>query len=183
MRTEIRLAGSGGQGLILGGIVLAEAAGIHDGKQVVQTQVYGPESRGGASRTDVIISPDLIDYPKATLPHIVLVMSQEAYAKFGRQVRPDGWLVYDADLVTVDSGAAARSVGLPLTRIARDELGRVIVANMVALGVIADLCGAVTREGLEAAAAERAPKGTVELNLAAIRKGYALAAGAREGRP
>lgn len=181
MRTEIRLAGSGGQGLILGGIVLAEAAGIQDGKQVVQTQVYGPESRGGASRTDVIISPDLIDYPKATLPHIVLVMSQEAYAKFGRQVRPDGWLVYDADLVTVEP-SAAKAVGLPLTRIARDELGRAIVANMVALGVIADLCGAVSREGLEAAATERAPRGTVEINLAAIRKGYALAAGAREGR-
>lgn len=180
MRTEIRLAGNGGQGLILGGIVLAEAAGLHDGKQVVQTQVYGPESRGGASRADVIVATEPIDYPKATSPNLVLFMSQEAYAKFGRQVRPDGLIIYDTELVEVDE-SPVRKVGLPLTRIAREELGRSITANMVALGAIVELSGVVSREGLEAAAAGRAPKGTVEINLAAIRKGYALAAGAREG--
>lgn len=180
MRTEIRLAGNGGQGLILGGIVLAEAAGLHDLKHVVQTQVYGPESRGGASRADVIISSEPIDYPKATVPHVLLVMSQEAFAKFGKGVRPDGILVYDSDLVDVQN-PPARAVGLPLTRVARDEVGRAITANMVALGAIAELSGTVTREGLEAAASERAPKGTSAMNLAAIRRGYALASAAREG--
>ncbi|HYG57111.1 MAG TPA: 2-oxoacid:acceptor oxidoreductase family protein [Symbiobacteriaceae bacterium] len=180
MRTEIRLAGNGGQGLILGGIVLAEAGGLYDGKHVVQTQVYGPESRGGASRADVIISADAIDYPKATVPHVLLIMSQEAYTKFGKQVKPDGVLIYDKDLVEIGDGPG-RPVGISLTQIARDELGRAVFANMVALGAIAELSGAVSRESLEAAVAERAPKGTVEKNLAAVRKGYALAADAREG--
>ncbi|HYF93804.1 MAG TPA: 2-oxoacid:acceptor oxidoreductase family protein [Symbiobacteriaceae bacterium] len=180
MRTEIRLAGNGGQGLILGGIVLAEAAGLHDMKHVVQSQVYGPESRGGASRADVIISSEPVDYPKATVPHVLLIMSQEAYNKFGRGVRPDGILLYDSDLVDVKP-SEVRAVGLPLTRVAREEIGKVITANMIALGAITELSGAVSREALEAAAEKRAPKGTSAMNLAAIRRGYDLASSAREG--
>ncbi len=180
MRREIRLAGNGGQGLILGGIVLAEAAGLYDGKQVVQSQVYGPESRGGASRADVIISEEEIDYPKATVPDYVLIMSQEAYTKFGRQVKPGGLLIYDTDLVEVGP-SPARVLGLPLICVARDEIGRAITANMVAVGALAALAGVVSRPALEEAAARRAPRGTAEMNLAAVRKGYALAAGAREG--
>ncbi|MFZ5825477.1 MAG: 2-oxoacid:acceptor oxidoreductase family protein [Bacillota bacterium] len=180
MRTEIRLAGSGGQGLILGGIVLAEAAGLYDGKHVVQSQVYGPESRGGASRADVIVSEDPVDYPKATTPDVLLVMSQEAYAKFGKQVKAGGLLLYDSDQVEPAAGNA-RAVGLPLTRVAREEIGRTITANMVALGAVAALTGVVSRPALETAAANRAPKGTKEINLAAIRKGYDLAEAVREG--
>lgn len=179
MRREVRLVGTGGQGLILAGIVLAEAAGLYDGKFVVQSQVYGPESRGGASRSDVIVSDRVIDYPKATVPEALLVMSAEAYAKFGNKVKPDGVLVYDSELVDV-TGGPARTIGLPLTRVARDEIGRAIFANMIALGALVELTGITSKEALEAAAAKRAPKGTAEKNLTAIRKGYALAAGARE---
>ncbi|HEY3367351.1 MAG TPA: 2-oxoacid:acceptor oxidoreductase family protein [Symbiobacteriaceae bacterium] len=179
MRREVRLAGTGGQGLILAGIVLAEAAGLYDGKQVVQSQVYGPESRGGASRADVIVSDRAIDYPKATTPEALVVMSAEAYAKFGKQVKPDGVLLYDSELVQVAAGPA-QTFGLPLTRVARDEVGRAITANMIALGALVELTGIVSKEALEAAAARRAPKGTVDINLSAIRKGYALAGAARE---
>lgn len=182
MRTEIRLAGNGGQGVILVGIMLAEAAGVFDGYHVLQSQVYGPESRGGASRADVIIDQEEIDYPKATVPDYLLVMSQEAYVRFGRQVKGDGLLLYDTDMVDAAPGGC-RLVGLPLTRVAREELGRAITANMVALGALAALANVVSRPGLEAAVARRAPRGTAAVNLAALRRGYALGAGAREGRP
>lgn len=182
MRTEIRLAGNGGQGLILAGIVLAEAAGLYDGMQVVQSQVYGPESRGGASRADVIVADTEIDYPKAIAPDVLLVMSQEAYAKFGKNVRAGGLVLYDVDLVDVGQ-STARAIGLPFTRTARDQIGKVITATMVGLGAVAELSGIVTREALETAAAARAPGGTAQLNLTAIRRGYALAAEAQEVYP
>ena len=182
MRTEVRLAGSGGQGLILAGIVLAEAAGLYDGMQVVQSQVYGPESRGGASRADVIVADTEIDYPKAIALDVLLVMSQDAYARFGRQVRAGGLVLYDADLVDVGH-SSPRAIGLPLTRVARDQIGKVITATMVGLGAVVELSGVVSRVALEAAAAARAPGGTAKLNLTAIRQGYTLAAEAQEVCP
>lgn len=179
MRTEVRLAGNGGQGLILAGIILAEAAGLYDGMHVVQSQVYGPESRGGASRADVIVSDMDIDYPKAIAPDVLLVMSQDAYAKFGKQVRASGVILYDQDLVDVGQ-TVVRSIGLPFTRIARDQIGKAITATMIGLGAVVQLSGIVSREALAAAAAGRAPGGTAKLNFAAISQGYELVAEALE---
>ena len=177
-RTEVRLAGNGGQGLVLAGIMLAEAAGLFEGRPVAQTQVYGPESRGGASRTDVIIDRVPIDYPKATAPDALLVMSQDAWRRFGGSVRGGGLILFDADLVHPEVGAERRAVGLPLTAAARDSIGRAIVANVVGLGALAALTGVVSREALEAAVRRRAPRGSADLNALALSTGWELGLGA-----
>ena len=98
-RTEIRLAGEGGQGMILAGIILAEAAAIYDGKKAVQTQSYGPEARGGASRSEVVISDGEIDHPEVLSADVVVALSQAAYNKFAKTVHPDGLLIVDEDQV------------------------------------------------------------------------------------
>jgi 2-oxoglutarate ferredoxin oxidoreductase subunit gamma len=167
-RYEIRLAGSGGQGLILAGIILAEAAGVYDGKFVCQTQSYGPEARGGASKAEVVISDGEIDYPKAIRPDVLLALNQKSLEAYSPDLKPGGLLLVDADLV--EEAHASRVVALPFTRIAR-ELGRVMAANIVALGALAQLTGAVSLPSLEAAVLARVPKGTEDLNRRALAAG------------
>jgi len=171
-RYEIRLAGSGGQGLILAGIILAEAAGIYDGKFVCQTQSYGPEARGGASKAEVVISDAEIDYPKAIQPDVLLAMNQKSLDAFISDLKPGGLLLVDADLVS--EFPASRSLALPFTQIAR-EAGRAMAANIVALGALAQLTGAVSLESLEAAVLARVPQGTEDLNRRALAAGVAAA--------
>ena len=171
-RYEIRLAGSGGQGLILAGIILAEAAGVYDGKFVCQTQSYGPEARGGASKAEVVISDAAIDYPKAIQPDVLLAMNQKSLEAFSSDLKPGGLLLVDADLVK--EVPAGRSLALPFTRIAR-EAGSAMAANIVALGALAQLTGAVSLESLTAAVLARVPKGTEELNRRALAAGVAAA--------
>src|SRR5512135_873519 len=129
-RTEIRLAGEGGQGMILAGIILAEAAAMYEGKQVVQTQSYGPESRGGASRSEVVISDGVIDHPEVLAADVVLALSQEAYTKFARTVRAGGLLIVDED--AVHTPVDFKGVKVPIARIARETTGKAITANTVA---------------------------------------------------
>jgi 2-oxoglutarate ferredoxin oxidoreductase subunit gamma len=171
-RLEIRLAGSGGQGLILAGIILAEAAGVYDGKFVCQTQSYGPEARGGASKAEVVISDAPIDYPKAIQPDVLLALNQKSLEAFSADLKPGGLLLVDADLVK--EAPASRVLALPFTRIARD-LGRTMAANIVALGALAQLTGAVSLESLTAAVLARVPKGTEDLNRQALAAGVAAA--------
>jgi 2-oxoglutarate ferredoxin oxidoreductase subunit gamma len=171
-RFEIRLAGSGGQGLILAGIILAEAAGVYDGKFVCQTQSYGPEARGGASKAEVVISDAAIDYPKAIQPDVLLALNQKSLEAFSADLKPGGLLLVDADLV--QEAPAGRVLALPFTRIAR-ELGRAMAANIVALGALAQLTGAVSLESLTAAVLARVPKGTEDLNRRALAAGVAAA--------
>jgi 2-oxoglutarate ferredoxin oxidoreductase subunit gamma len=171
-RYEIRLAGSGGQGLILAGIILAEAAGVYDGKFVCQTQSYGPEARGGASKAEVVISDAPIDYPKAIQPDVLLALNQKSLEAFSADLKPGGLLLVDADLVK--EAPAGRVLALPFTRIAR-ELGRAMAANIVALGALAQLTGAVSLESLTAAVLARVPKGTEDLNRRALAAGVAAA--------
>ena len=171
-RYEVRLAGSGGQGLILAGIILAEAAGIYDGKFVCQTQSYGPEARGGASKAEVVISDAEIDYPKAISPDVLLAMNQKSLDAFISDLKPGGLLLVDADLVK--EAPASRVLALPFTRIAR-ELGRAMAANIVALGALAQLTGAVSLASLTAAVLARVPKGTEDLNRRALTAGVAAA--------
>jgi 2-oxoglutarate ferredoxin oxidoreductase subunit gamma len=166
---EIRLAGTGGQGAILAGILLAEAA-IRDGKNVVQTQSYGPEARGGASRAEVVISDGEIHYPKVTDADITLCMGQEACDRYGCQMRKDGLLILDSDHVT--RAPTTRAVRVPLTSTALEVAGREIVANVVGLGVLVGLTGIVSRKALEEAVQGRAPRGTEEINLKALAAGY-----------
>ena len=171
-RLEIRLAGSGGQGLILAGIILAEAAGVYDGKFVCQTQSYGPEARGGASKAEVVISDSEIDYPKAIQPDVLLAMNQKSLDTFIRDLKPGGLLLVDADLV--QEAPSTGTVALPFTQIAR-EVGRAMAANIVALGALIQLTGAVSLQSLEAAVLARVPKGTEDLNRRALAAGVAAA--------
>lgn len=172
-RFEVRLAGTGGQGMIFAGIVLAEAAGIGADMKVVQTQSYGPEARGGASKAEVIISDEEIDYPKVIRANQLLAMSQEACDKYGGEVDPEGWLVVDSDLVKRAS-PHPRTVRLPITRIAEEEVGRGITANIVGLGILVDVEGIVPREAIVQAVEKRAPPGTKEINLQALEVGLAI---------
>ena len=176
-RTEIRLAGEGGQGMILAGIILAEAAAIYDGKQVTQTQSYGPEARGGASRSEVVISEGQIDHPEVLSPDVVVALSQEAYQKFGKTVNSGGLLIVDADRVkTADN---FRGIQIPVARLAQETTGRTITANIVALGILVGLTDLVTRAAIEKAVTARAPKGTEEMNRKALQAGFAAAAQVR----
>jgi 2-oxoglutarate ferredoxin oxidoreductase subunit gamma len=168
----VRLSGTGGQGAILAGILLAEAA-ARDGKNVVQTQSYGPEARGGASRSEVVISAGDIDYPRVIRADVTLCMSQEACDRYGDQMGSGGLLIVDADHVV--RTPAARELRVPLTRLAREVTGREIVANVVGLGVLAGLTGIVSREALEASIQHQAPRGTVEDNLKALAAGFEAA--------
>ncbi|MBM4295089.1 MAG: 2-oxoacid:ferredoxin oxidoreductase subunit gamma [Deltaproteobacteria bacterium] len=168
-RYEIRLAGSGGQGLILAGIILAEAAGIYDGKHVCQTQSYGPAARGGASKAEVVISDQEIDYPKAIRPDVLLAMNQKSLDTYIHDLKPGGRLIVDSTFIQEIPLPGA--VAIPFTRIARQELGQEVVANIVALGALAALTKAVSRKSLEAAVLGRVPPHTRELNQKALQAG------------
>jgi 2-oxoglutarate ferredoxin oxidoreductase subunit gamma len=168
-RYEIRLSGSGGQGLIMAGIILAEAAGVHDGQFVCQTQSYGPEARGGASKAEVVISDGDIDYPKAIKPDLLLAMNQKACDMYFFDLKPDGMLVVDSTFVK--QLPTTRVVAIPFTQIARGQLGKEMVANIVALGALAVLSRAVSLKGIEAAVLGRVPAGTETLNRKALEAG------------
>jgi 2-oxoglutarate ferredoxin oxidoreductase subunit gamma len=173
-RFEVRLAGEGGQGMILAGVILAEAAVVYDGLNAVQTQSYGPEARGGASRSEVIIARGEIDYPKVMIPDLLLCMSQEACDKFYSQVKDDGWIIVDS--TNVSRVPSHRAISVPISEIAEKTTGRRITASMVALGLVSGLSGLVTRESLTNAMTERVPAGTEEMNMKALAAGFDEAA-------
>ncbi len=174
-RYELRLSGAGGQGLILAGKILAEAAAIYDGKNATQSQSYGPEARGGSSRSEVIISDEDIDYPKAVNIDFLLAFTQEACDKYTRDVKENGVILIDSGYVTKCPEGNFRIYSLPITEIAEKQVGKTLVANIVALGVITELTGVVSKEAVESAILSRVPKGTEELNLKAFRAGIAAA--------
>ncbi|KPJ52874.1 2-oxoglutarate ferredoxin oxidoreductase subunit gamma [candidate division TA06 bacterium DG_24] len=180
-RFEIRLSGSGGQGLILAGKVLAEAAAIYDGKNATQSQSYGPEARGGASRSEVIISDEDIDYPKAEQLDLLLALTQEACDKYVGHLRENGILLVDGSLVPNPPAGTFRIVDIPFAEIAEKEVGRSLVANIVAIGAITELSRIVSIEGVESAILARVPKGTEELNLKAFHAGIEAAKRAQGG--
>ncbi|MCD4712395.1 MAG: 2-oxoacid:acceptor oxidoreductase family protein [Clostridiales bacterium] len=171
---ELRLSGSGGQGLITAGIILAEAA-LKDDKNAIQTQSYGPEARGGASKAEVIISDDVIDFPKVTLPNMTLALTQIASDKYIMDISEDGTVIVDDSIVLPEGIKAGKILRVPIIKTAKTEVGKEIVANIIALGLIVGLTGIVTRESLEAAIMSRVPRGTEELNKMALQKGYELA--------
>jgi 2-oxoglutarate ferredoxin oxidoreductase subunit gamma len=170
-RYEVRLAGLGGQGLVLAGVILAEAASIYENKNAVQSQSYGPESRGGASKSEVIISPVEIDYPKATHIDVLLCLTDAAAEKYLKDCPETALVVADADLVPSEIPAKFRSVKAPITRLARETVGKEFVTNIVALGLLRELTGVVSAESLEKAVLGRVPKGTEELNKRALEVG------------
>ena len=172
-RYDIRLSGSGGQGLILMGIILAEAIGIYDGKYVAQTQSYGPEARGGSSKAEVVVSDQEIDYPKALKLDLLLAMNQKSCDDYYMDLKPKGILVVDSTFV--NQVPIPRAYQIPFTRIARDKFKREMVANIIALGAISKLTPIVSARAIEAAVLARVPKGTEKLNRDALRAGISAA--------
>ena len=171
---QLRLSGTGGQGLILGGIILADAA-LMDGKLAVQSQSYGPEARGGSSKAEVLISDKAIHYPKITMPDVVLAMSQEACKKYSSDLSEEGILITDDLFVQhLPERKYKKVYALPITQTAQTELGKALFANIVALGAIVKITGVVTIASLTKAVLARVPKGTEELNEKAINLGMKL---------
>lgn len=169
-RFEMRLSGSGGQGMILASVIIAEAIGTDPSKRVIQTQSYGPEARGGASKADVVVSTNEIYYPKALTLDLLLAMTQESMDKYYVDLKENGTLIIDNVLVT--QVPTENYYGLPFTRLAREEAGHVMVANVIALGAIAGLTGIVSHDALVKAVLARAPRGTEEKNRKAVEIGF-----------
>jgi 2-oxoglutarate ferredoxin oxidoreductase subunit gamma len=173
-RIEIRLGGSGGQGLILGGIILAEAA-ILDGKNAIQAQSYGPEARGGASKAEVIIANGEIAFPKVQNADVLLALTQKACDKYLSSLKMNGLLILDDSIdinpITIENYQVVR---IPIISTAVEKLQKVMVANIIAMGAIRELTDAVTRESLQKAVMNRVPPGTEELNKKALEAGYQL---------
>jgi len=172
MRLEIRIAGFGGQGVIRAGLVLAAATCIYGDKNAVQTQSYGPESRGGACKSEVVISDKEIDFPKVTDPDVVIAMSQEAYTSYADDVKKGGVLLLDSDLVPKQKKISGiRVFKVPATKIA-EELGKTIVANVVMLGAFTAITSLIDAEAVKKSILANVPKGAEKLNMDAFEKGY-----------
>jgi len=170
-RVEVRFSGSGGQGIILAGVILAEAAAIYDDKNAVQSQSYGPEARGGASKAEVIISDGEIDYPKATNIDILLALTQVACDKYSADVKKGGILIVDPQEVKKVPQGEFTVYSVPIFEVAQEKIGRHIVANIVALGAVVGLTDVVSRKAIEEAVLSRVPRGTEDLNLKALKAG------------
>ena len=170
-RQEIKFTGFGGQGIILAGYILGKAASVYGGNNSTMVQSYGPEARGSACSSQVVIADGGIFYPYVTNPDILVTMSQEAYSKFFPELKEGGILILDEDLVTLKKTKKKMSTfSIPATRLA-EKMGRKIVANIVMLGFFAEITRAVSFEAVEQAVATSVPKGTEELNLKALHEG------------
>ncbi len=175
MRVEVRFAGFGGQGIIKSGIITAAAASLYSGKNAVQTQSYGPESRGGACKSEVVISEEEIDFPKVVEPDVLVVMSLHAYNEYAEDVKPNGVIILDPDMIPYEKDLKnVKIFKVPATKIA-EGLGRKIVANIVMLGAFVAITELLDKDALKNSILENIPKGTEELNLTAFEKGYEYA--------
>ena len=168
-RYEIRLSGSGGQGIIFMGIILAEAIGIYEGKYVSQTQSYGPESRGGSSRSEIVVSDEEIDYTKAIRLDLLLAMNQKSCDEFFKDLKPNGILVVDSTFV--NQIPTPKALRIPFTRIARERFVKEIMANVIALGALTQVIPMLSQKSVEKALLAHVPKGTEELNRNALKVG------------
>jgi 2-oxoglutarate ferredoxin oxidoreductase subunit gamma len=170
--SEIRIAGFGGQGVILAAAVIGKAAAIFEGGYATMTQAFGPEARGGSSSAQVILSTEPILYPYVTQPDILVVMSQEAYTRFAPQLKPGGILITEQELVNIDRlPTGIRVYGVPATRLA-EELGRKMVLNIVMVGFFGAITDLLERDSLRQAVADSVPPAFRELNLRAFDKGF-----------
>lgn len=172
MHVEIRIGGFGGQGIIKTGLILATASCVYGDKNAIQTASYGPESRGGSCRSEVIISDGDIDFPKVEHPSILVAMSQQAYLKYIDDLKENGTLILDPDLVPdLKDDLKAEIYKVPATKIA-EGLGKKIVANVVMIGAFAAITNLLDTEHLKESIRQNVPKAFVELNLTAFQKGY-----------
>lgn len=170
-RVEVRLGGFGGQGIILAGSILGRAVTVHAGHNAVMAESYGPESRGGACVAEIVIADGEIAYPRVVSPDVLVLMSQQAYDKYAPGRPADAVLIVDADLVDLGDEPPPGVLRAPATRLAED-LGKRIVANIVMLGFLAGATGIVDVAVLREAVSASVPRGSEQLNLAAVDLGY-----------
>jgi len=175
-RAEIKVAGFGGQGVILAGIILGKAASIYDNKHATMIQSFGPEARGSACAAQVMIDKNPIAYPYIKHPSILVAFNQDAYNLFAHELAEDGILIYEEDIVHLGDlhPASTRTFAVPATRIA-EEIGRTLVQNIVMVGAFAGIVDLISFEAVEKAVRDSIPRGTEELNMKALERGYAYA--------
>lgn len=169
MRTEIRIAGFGGQGVALAGVILGKAMSIYSNYEAVMTQSYGPEARGGASSANLILSDEPIDYPFVLHPDILVALSPEAYTLYRPDARKGALLLIDEDLVIPNNGDTHYCI--PATRLA-EELGRRVVTNVVMVGYFTAVTQLISREAVEKAIEDTVRPKTLPLNLKAFDVGF-----------
>lgn len=174
-RVEVRFAGFGGQGVQLQGFILGKAVALHTGKHATQIQSYGVESRGGASRCEVVIDEKEVDYPGASNPHIFVVMSQMAYDKYVSAVRPGGVVFYDSELVKPKGLEGISQYSIPATGTAMEVLLNRIVANVVMLGAVVEATKIIDIDAIKRCVEETVPPKFKDLNLRALEAGRELA--------
>ncbi|MDR0900849.1 MAG: 2-oxoacid:ferredoxin oxidoreductase subunit gamma [Methanobrevibacter sp.] len=180
MRKEIRIAGFGGQGVILAGIIIGKAASLFDGINAVQTQSYGPEARGGASRTEIVISDEEIQYPKVQNPDILVAMSHEALMKYMGDLKDEGILIIDPDMIDETEIAdfvkqhKIKLFRAKATQTAQNDIGLRIVANIVMIGAITNITKVVSYDAVKEAILDSVPPGTEDKNIKAFEAGYAM---------
>lgn len=175
-RIETRFAGFGGQGILFAGITLGRAACLYAGKNATQTQSYGTEARGGASRCDVVIDDKEVDYPGVVSPDIFVAFSQEGYDKLAGGTKKGGKLFFDPELVKVKELQGVQQRPVPATRTAMDVLGDRVVANVVMLGAVVAATGVIDMDALKQCMKETTPARRLETNLKALDQGATLVA-------
>lgn len=175
-RCRMVFSGSGGQGVITAAIILAEAAVLYEKLIAVQSQMYGPEARGGATRSDIIISDSKINYPKVVQPNVLVCLTQEAYNKFYPIVRPGGLLITDTRYVKTQRKADAVQKELPMYQTVMEKIGKPIVFNICMLGVVISMTQLVKSESIMKVLETRIPSGFLEMNREALTIGMAMGA-------
>ena len=174
MRTDLIIAGVGGQGSIMAGTLLGTAAVVYDNKKALQTQSYSSELRGGAAVTWVIISDEAIVYPRVVHPDILVAQAPQAVARYISQLKREGTLIVDSDMVQDPPHNGYRLIQVPATSIATKEIGNSIVANLVILGALIGATGIISPGAMEKAIHSAVPKSKIDINLEAFRRGLEL---------
>ncbi|MCJ7771824.1 MAG: 2-oxoacid:acceptor oxidoreductase family protein [Desulfobacterales bacterium] len=173
---RIIFSGSGGQGIITAAVILAEAAVIYENMMAVQSQVYGPQARGGVSRSDVIISDSEIDFPKVIQPNMLVCLTQASYNKYSAMIRPGGLLLSDEKYVTTDRKADARQISLPMYTTVMETIKKPVVFNLCVLGVLISLTNLVKPESIMKVLETRIPSEVLKVNRQALHLGIKMGA-------
>jgi 2-oxoglutarate ferredoxin oxidoreductase subunit gamma len=180
MLTEIRFSGFGGQGIIRCGLIVGKACALFDNKSATMTQSFGPEARGSACSSQLVVSDTRVFYPYITKPHILVSMSQDAFDKFAGELSENGTLLIDEDLVKPqNSRAKAKTFAVPATRLA-EQMGNKMIANLVMLGFFTAVTEVVSAEAMKKAIPGSVPERFLELNLKAFDKGYEYGCGIKK---
>ncbi|MDY0222378.1 MAG: 2-oxoacid:acceptor oxidoreductase family protein [Desulfobacterium sp.] len=176
IRTRLVFSGSGGQGVITAAIILAEAAVIHEGMHATQSQTYGAAARGGATRSDVILSDTEIDFPEVTQPNILVCLTQEAYTSFSPIIRPGGLLLTDSRFVTTFKKVDGRQIELPVYETVMEKIGKPIVFNISVLGALIGITDLIKPASIMEVIKARVPRDFVEMNNRALELGISMGA-------